>query len=437
MTHHVLYVVSRMQTPSVAATRFCGIGTTSLRLESSDESLRSTIQRVPGAYSSLSVRLTANGASSDTTIRFRKNAGNGNELLAIGAGATGEFTDTSNSDVVAAGDDVSTQWSTGATAAITASIMSIIFTPQDFSELAVMQVAAWDYTLTSNNVSRFSAPMGDIAASATESTKRVPYRVGAQIKNLTVHVSVNSRTTNTTVRTRVNGANGNMSFTIGAGATGDFEDNTNIDNIDNGDDLCQEYAMGASAENLVSSYVSTTYVTREHAYPIFAGFDAGTSQNFNTTTYYPVGGGLNSSSSATESQVQTTAHADFEAFGLFAIVSANTIATSATTLTFRKDSAATALTLSIGAGATGTFENTTNYIPVSDDDAVNYQVVTPNTSGSLTFGVMGIFAFVELSDIAGTQPSMTRPASVTMSQQSTSHIPNMAGFQFPLGGLAA
>jgi hypothetical protein len=404
---------------TVNATRYTGIGTTSIRADTNVEGNRQTIQRVDGFYYSMYIRITANAATSASTVRFRKNGANGNQNVSIGAGATGVFQDLVNIDNVSAGDLLSTEWVTGTVGAITVSLLSFIFDSEDVTQLVVLQAAAWDYTLTSTNTNRFSCPIGDIAANATEVNSRLRYRVNARIRNLTARVITNNRTTDTTVASRKNGANGNMGFTIGAGATGTFADLSNVDVINPGDDFDQMFTMGNSAESLVTAIVQTTYITEEHAYPIIAGFDGGVAHAFNSTFYYPIGGSLNSSRSATETDVQLPPRSAVRAFALAVRVSANTIATDATTVTVRKNAADTVLSVSIGAGATGIFENLTNSINFGPDDLMNYAVVTPNTSGSLTFTQMGIFAGQEAAQMdAIAVPLQTEGMAKSGSKQS-------------------
>jgi hypothetical protein len=64
--------------------------------------------RSPGVFSKMSwVILPTNARTATTTFNFRKNVGNGNEVVGpIAAGGTGTFYDTTHTDSVVAGDKV-------------------------------------------------------------------------------------------------------------------------------------------------------------------------------------------------------------------------------------------------------------------------------------------------------------------------------------------
>ena len=426
MTHHVLIIAASTVTPLANSTRYTGVGTCAINVVSNDETARDVHNRVAGEYEHMYVRISANTATSSSTFKFRKNAADGNQIITVGAGATGSFEDTSNHDTVAVGDLLGIQVVSGTVGTITIEVISWIFTPQNAFVLALNQVAGWDLTITANNASRFQPPMGSITANATESASQARYTVGAEIRNLLIHVTTNSRTTDTVVRTRKNGANGAQSFTVPAGQTGEFTDNTNIDFIKNTDLFNTAFVMGASAEGLVTANIETLYITTDHAYPIFATNNLGVLQSFNTTRYYQVGGGFDAAT--TEANKQVEARTIFYASGMFARVTANIITTTSTTAVLRINGASSALSMAIGAGATGMFQNVTNIVRVTEEDLINYMVATPNTSGDLTFTEMGIMALMSLEDVQPNQPRMAN--SVTGSQQATSTAPNMAAFQF-------
>ena len=72
------------------------------------------------------------------------------------------------------------------------------------------------------------------------------------------------------------------------------------------------------------------------------------------------------------------------------LVRLNTIATSNTTVKSRLNSAASAgqMTCTIAAGTTGSFTDFTNGETIAVNDYTDYQIVTPNTSGSITISAI-------------------------------------------------
>jgi len=111
-------------------------------------------------------------------------------------------------------------------------------------------------------------------------------------------------------------------------------------------------------------------------------------QAFNVTNYAPIAGAI--TVSTTESNCQVKIQSAGTGSLLDVYVSANSIATSASTVRTRKATANGAMSVSIGAGATGTFQDTSNSDSVSAGNAYNYQIVTPNTSGTLTIDHISI-----------------------------------------------
>jgi len=113
-----------------------------------------------------------------------------------------------------------------------------------------------------------------------------------------------------------------------------------------------------------------------------------TSVDFNVTTYTPIGTQLNLRT--TEAWFEKTFRQSGTLANLYARVPTNTIATSATTARLRKNLAnfSPDISASIGAGATGIFEDLTNSATIAAGDEADYQIITPNTSGSITFYVI-------------------------------------------------
>lgn len=70
-------------------------------------------------FSNLSVGIAGNAATAASTFRFRKNAANGNQVISIASGATGYFTDTTNTDAVVAADELNYSWVSGSAGAVT------------------------------------------------------------------------------------------------------------------------------------------------------------------------------------------------------------------------------------------------------------------------------------------------------------------------------
>src|SRR6187200_382847 len=96
--------------------------------KSTNEAGRQLLFRLPGVLSNLYIRVTVNAIAGTSTIRTRNNTNNGGQSVSIGSTATGEFTDSSGTDTVAAGDKLNCQFVPGAaTNTMTIAMISCIF----------------------------------------------------------------------------------------------------------------------------------------------------------------------------------------------------------------------------------------------------------------------------------------------------------------------
>src|SRR5690349_17266000 len=94
---------------------------------SAAESNAQITRRVPGVESNLYIRVNTNDRGT-STLRFRINGGDGNQVVSITASTTGEFEDTSNTDTIAAGDLTDYQITGGAGGTtLTFGIVSTLF----------------------------------------------------------------------------------------------------------------------------------------------------------------------------------------------------------------------------------------------------------------------------------------------------------------------
>lgn len=83
---------------------------------------------------------------------------------------------------------------------------------------------------------------------------------------LFVTVKANPRVTDTVVRFRHNGADGNQLVTIGAGLTGQFLDSTNEDELEDGDTFNYAITTGAGTEALEIIHITTELETPDSSF---------------------------------------------------------------------------------------------------------------------------------------------------------------------------
>lgn len=109
---HVMACTTNGFTYNANITRWCmlGGGMAGNGVESNAQ-LRSDFIHVA---SNLECFVITNTVTAASTIRFRQNTANGNQVVSIGASTTGYFEDTTNTDIVAAPNEINYQITTGA-----------------------------------------------------------------------------------------------------------------------------------------------------------------------------------------------------------------------------------------------------------------------------------------------------------------------------------
>lgn len=116
-----------------------------------------------------------------------------------------------------------------------------------------------------------------------------------------ISVNVNTRVSDTILRSRVNGANGNQLVTIGAGLTGNFLDAINEDELETGDTFNYAIVNGAGAGDLTVNLVETVIASIDGSIALTGREDLQSSYEQETTfgifpIHGAVGGGFDSSS---------------------------------------------------------------------------------------------------------------------------------------------
>jgi len=132
------------------------------------------------------------------------------------------------------------------------------------------------------------------------------------------------------------------------------------------------------------------------AVPQFNGLGTGTANAFNLTRYWnpisPIPGVF-----TTEAPAQIRIRTATVYSKLSCLVSVNTIATSATVYRLRVAGANGNQSISVAAGATGTFQDLVNSDTIAANTLVAISIVTPNTSGSITTQALWFLASADVN----------------------------------------
>jgi hypothetical protein len=238
-------------------TRYQGINGLYESINTTEQNAKAKIQTAcTMRYLLVNVLTSSTGT---VTVRLRKNGVDGSSVVTSTAATTGIFEDTTNSDTIAAGDDVcfSVVGSTASgTRAISLISLSMMNTNNKFL-LGGVDANGTEGTINFNTTS-YVPISGRPFRTTTENNTKVKSRyTKMSLSQLTVQVTANTVNGTSTIRTRKNGASGAQSVSIGASTTGFFTDSTNSDfNLVSTDDINYQVVTGGSSGNMSVRYYS-------------------------------------------------------------------------------------------------------------------------------------------------------------------------------------
>lgn len=373
---------------------FCIGGAASVH---STEAPAETTIKQAGIFKNLFTNVSANTINANSTVTLRKSTADTSITLTYTSLQTGIKEDTSNTSTFANTDTacfkIVASNDPGGANSITVELATIIFSPSLEETIWSKFIASTSSTTISTaSATRYGPPNGLCTISnSTEANVKYRCSFGFTLNNLYVYVATNSRTTDTTFGTRKNGGAGTQSVLYSSGQTGSKQDTSNADTFAEGDDLNYYVTTGTGTGILSIIQVSTCYSTTSNSFQLTAGRDT-KSVSFNTTLYCPISGNINNTP-ATEDLIQSYPSFNFVLCKMYMYSSANTIATSPTVITVRRNSSNSSITISYNAGQTGLKSDLTNSFDViAGVDKINFSVVTPNTSGTFSFTWCGFNA---------------------------------------------
>ena len=377
-------------------TRYYSVGTGSLQTNSTEANIERTWRNV-GTLKNLLVNISENSILVlDTTFTLRKNLAGTSQTVSVPAGSTGNFEDTSNNVTTAATDEFDYAVVVPVTASGTISfrVISNTYTADSntYTNFVTSNYSTADTSVTfADNTTRYASFQGLFANESTEANAYTTFKTGGTLKNAFVYITANDVGSASTIRTRKNGTtNGNIAISVTASTTGIFEDSSNTDTVSSDDEWNWQIVVPAVSgnHNIQIRHLALGFETTNSEFPLHSTRTASEAMTFNLTNYTGVGG---MQFTTVDTPVRCKARTSFTAKNMVAAVTANTIATSATTFNFRVDGT-TQITVSVAAGATGIFEETSDTQAVASTESFNFSIVTPNTSGSISVKQISVIA---------------------------------------------
>lgn len=348
-----------------------------------------TIYRQGGVLSNLYINVITNDRGG-TTFRTRKATANANISVSVTASTTGKFEDTSNTDAVTAGDDWHFSLAVGAGGTtFTIATVSILFAAT--TNTVIKYGNPTDGTGLSTASTTYPMGLAGVYSNtvATEANIQLNTLVGGTLQKMGTYIVTNGRGTNTLIRSRVNGANGNLLVTVTASTTGTFEDTSNSDTITAGDDINIALTTGTGTGTILYNNIYVDYTTTNGQFHFIGMSRAGGTINAATTYYSALQGSVNTGT--TEANPQMESNLAFTASKLQCYVSANTIVGDST-LRLRVNTANGNQSVAITSLTTGLFSDSSNTDTIAATDLLNYSIAGGAAGTSLTLHSISMLA---------------------------------------------
>lgn len=352
-------------------TRYEPFGNGDIGFTISTEAQAKVAVRHPGVWSNLYARVSSSTTVGTVTVRTRKNTANGNQSLSIGAGATGEFEDTTNTDSVSSGDLCDYSFVNSSTGNCFFGFVASLY------ETTNTTICVDYYAPRTNamfvNAAQTKYGMFTAGNNSTKSNVDIEWSFSTVFERYGAYISSNTATTTTTMGMAINAGVGNLLISIPTTSTGLFEDAANSDSISSGDDVAFYMSRGAGGSG--SSTSQTVYVASNTSSgkALFTwGVAAGSSSSVTTANYMALHGEFNGrltteTSARMEVNVATT-------FSDLKIQVLSNSTTASSTLNFRINGANGNQSVSVSAGSTGIFTDAVNTDVVSTvTNEVNYR----------------------------------------------------------------
>lgn len=327
------------------------------------------IYRRAGSIDQFYVNIEQNDTSTNSTYTLRKNAADTSVTVTIPAATTGHFLDAVNTVTVASTDKIAVKIviGTGGTQYRDGPGIGASFIPSSPTSGEAIGFHTWaaETAQALTSVDRFLAVGGASAMTTFFAIEDVVQHktVTAVFKNADFLIKANARSTSTTLTLRKNGVDTVLAITVGAGQTGHFENTANPVQFAHGDLVAWRLSFGSDSNGITFEHAKVEAYSDHGQYMLGASRDAALGLSASTSYYMSPIGVIRKTTNSTEDFLRVGTPLYLRRMSMY--VNTNT-ATGTSTCTLRKNNVDTAQTLSIGAGQTGRFEDTTNIVQFSD-----------------------------------------------------------------------
>lgn len=354
-----------------------------------------------GTFSQLGGSVDANGTT--RSIQFRKNSANATLVVSFTNSTAQVVYDTTHTDAMIATDAFDVEF-IGVTPFFIPYFVKYVYTPTS-GHVSFGHSTQNATGSTSVSYTTFSGTW-----TTTEAQWQCPMRAAGTLSNAAVNVSTASTST-ATVRSRINGVNGTVSISVTASTTGIFEDNTHTDAFVPGDLI----SFSSTSHSAAAVMGVTAIITWGAALnDIFGGLNIANAFSASNQFIRLLG---TSAVVATEALVKLQhGFAGYCKNMRFKIPSGGNTMTGTTTFVLRKNGATGKQVVTVGASATGTFEDTTHVDSFAATDDINY-MMTGGTSGSIQTNQINLTESDGTAPVVIIRKSLSQTGNRTLSRQ--------------------
>lgn len=353
--HTSLSVAGTAATINYGSNRFIALSTSVASNYSTEAQAQVKIYRSLTALN-YQVKSGSNTVNSASSITFRKGASDTDLAISIPASTSGLFEDLSHSVALVANDLVDHSVTTGGTSGsldVRGIIVNLKHATNTLMMCAISRTTVMTPGSAYTNVNGFGALIG------TETIPEWPIRYSATWEKLRIYIAANNLTGTSTIKSRVDAADGNMAVSIGAGETGAFEDAANTDSLSAGQKIDLSWSIGAGT-NLSPTITQTElYASTDNTYPLLS-MSGGAAVAYNSINYVWPSGQLSTGSTTPANNSVVIRNWQTTLSGWSVYCYANTLDGATTIGNWEDGVGYGAFQSSIAAATTGLFEDTTS-----------------------------------------------------------------------------
>ncbi len=312
-----LFTQWRLSAENISANSTVYLGAAAGSIESDTQASSDRPLRRAGTASNLRVKIENNGVTAASTFTLQDSQVDTNLVVAIAASTSGDLEDSSNTADLIASDEILFELTAGATGTSLDIAFCSMAIDWDTDVTTLLGINSAGSSSWGANETEYFPVFGGRNSIVTEGERE--YRIGgANVtwQDMSLFTGNVTRSDNSTVVSRVNGADGNMSITITpTDVITTLEDSANNDVLSENDDFCWEVTTGGGTGilNLEKAYGNLVSADKEFFISSHGNPDR---VSDNLTRFSPLCGELGEE--ATESRTNTRAPFDYTSKNLIA-----------------------------------------------------------------------------------------------------------------------